>query len=228
MADKQRYQKEGENMENKQYVTEKDIYEMFAEVYYKRIYIPLNNETIHVTEATQCLLKSFFQRKTPRALLEPKIVVLSMGDLIHKALAEPLSRRGYKMEVEGEYNIGNVKLVGHADALKRNHVIEIKTSSRIPHEALEHHYLQCNAYNHIFDMDTGYIVYIHKPSGTIRIFDVPRDTERWKYVCLRAYRLAHCLINGVTPNPEPSWLCSYCEYVDVCPAPLPSRRKRWL
>jgi len=209
-------------------LSEKDVYEMFAEIYYSRAYLPYSNVEIHVTEATQCLLKSFYQRKLQRLLLEPKVVVLSFGDLVHKALQEPLKRRNYNVEVEGKFNVSNVTLVGHADALHKSHVLEFKTISRIPHDVLEHHVLQTNAYNYIFNVDVGSVVYIHKPSGTIRIFDVPRSEEMFKYVCLRALRLSNCLKNNITPQPEPSWLCQYCEYVDVCPSPLKTVRKRWL
>jgi CRISPR/Cas system-associated exonuclease Cas4 (RecB family) len=209
-------------------ITEKDVYEMFAEIYYGRIYVPLSNEEIHVTEATQCLLKSFYQRKLQRVLLEPKMVVLSFGDLVHKALQEPLKRRDYSVEVEGRHTVNGVTLIGHTDALHSDHLLEIKTISRIPHDSLQHHRLQCNSYNFMFNKDIGSIIYIHKPSGTIRIFDVPKDEESFQYVCLRAYRLSACLKNNVQPKPEPSWLCSYCEYIDICPSPLKTLRKRWL
>ena len=66
-------------------ITQKDMYEMFAEIYYKRVFRPYADNEIHVTEATQCLLKSFYQRKIRRALLEPKVVVLSFGTLVHEA-----------------------------------------------------------------------------------------------------------------------------------------------
>jgi len=209
-------------------ITEKDVYEMFTEIYYSRACLPYKDDEIHVTEATQCLLKSFFQRKLQRLLLEPKVVVLSFGDIVHKALHGPLKRRCYNVEVEGKYKLHGITLVGHADAQREGHVLEFKTISRMPHDALQHHILQTNAYNYIFNVDIGSIVYIHKPSGTIRIFDVPKDEEMFKYVCLRAYRLSLCLKNNNMPQPEPSWLCQYCEYTDVCPSPLKTIRKRWL
>jgi len=209
-------------------ISEKELYQMFAEIYYSKAYLPYRNDEVHVTEATQCLLKSFYQRKLQRLLLEPKVVVLSFGDLVHKALHEPLLRRNYNVEVEERYKLKDVTLVAHADAVHKNHVLEFKTISRMPHDALSHHVLQCNAYNYVFDVDVGSVVYIHKPSGTIRIFDVPRDDNMFQYVCLRAYRLSMCLRNDNVPQPEPSWLCQYCEYVDVCPSPLKTLRKRWL
>lgn len=209
-------------------ISENEVYEMFAEIYYNKVYTPYKHDEIHVTETTQCLLKSFFQRKIQRLLLQPKVVVLSFGELVHRALHEPLRRRNFNVEVEGKTTIGDVTLIGHADALSKRYVLEFKTATKMPVDALQHHVLQCNAYSYIFDVDLGSIVYIHKPSGRIKIYDVPRDDKMWNYVLLRAYRLSYSLKNDVTPNPEPSWLCSYCEYVDLCPSPSPAMRKRWL
>jgi len=209
-------------------VTSKDIYEMFSEIYYKRTFRIYRQNEVHVTEATQCLLKSFLQRNVRRALLEPKVVVLSFGNLIHEALHEPLERRGYKTEQEGKYELKDVTLYGHTDALASDHTLEFKTVSRMPHEPLSHHLLQDNAYNFIFDRPTGYILYIHKPSGLVTVFPIPKREDQFKYVYLRAIRLSLLLNRNTLPQPEPSWLCDYCEYRDLCSAPAPLRKKKWL
>jgi len=217
-------QRGSENMS----VTSKTVYEMFAEVYYSRTFKTYTDREIHVTEATQCLLKSFFQRKVPRALLEPKVVVLSFGNLIHEALREPLKNRGYDVEAEGKYELKDATLHGHTDALASDHTLEFKTISRMPYEPLSHHVLQDNAYNFIFDKPIGYVPYIHKPSGLVTVFPIHKREDQFQYVCLRAYRLSKCLSGNTTPQPEPSWLCDYCEYRDLCPSPAPLRKKRWL
>jgi len=209
-------------------VTDKDIYQMFAEIYYKRTFRVYQQDEVHVTEATQCLLKSFFQRKLMRALLEPKVVILSFGDLIHEALKEPLERRGYKTEQEGKYELQNVTLFAHTDALATDHTLEFKTISRMPHNALSHHILQDNAYNFVFDRPIGYIPYIHKPSGLVVVFPIEKREDQFKYVCLRAIRLSVLLRSNTMPQPEPSWLCQYCEYYDICPSPAPISKRKWL
>lgn len=209
-------------------ITQKDMYEMFAEIYYKRVFRPYADNEIHVTEATQCLLKSFYQRKMRRALLEPKVVVLSFGTLVHEALHEPLRRRGYQCELEGKYEIGDVTLYAHGDAVADNHGLELKTITRMPTDALSHHKLQSNAYSYIFDKPEWYVSYIHKPSGLCKVFNVPKNDDMFKYVVMRAVRLATLLPKNIAPKPEPSWLCAYCEYVDICPRAYRHIRKRWL
>jgi len=209
-------------------VTESSIYEMFAEIYYSRVFKVYMDTEVHVTEATQCLLKSFLFRKLPRALQEPKVVVLSFGDLIHEALKQPLIRRGYNVGTESKYPLKDVTLYAHSDALASDHTLEFKTISRMPHEPLSHHYHQDNAYNFVFDKPIGYILYIHKPSGLVKVFPIKRNEDSFQYVCLRAYRLSVCLRSNTMPKPEPSWLCNYCEYPDLCPSPNITMRKKWL
>ena len=200
-------------------VTEKDIYELFSEIYYKRKPKQYKDDEIHVTEAIQCLLKSFYQRKVKRELLDSKIVILSFGSLIHEALQDTLKKRGYQLEAEGKMKLDGVTIYAHADAMHNDHILEFKTITRFPSKPLPHHKLQLNAYLYIFDRPIGYLVYIHKPSGTIKIYDVERNETLFKYICLRASRLVTHLTSNKKPDPEPSWLCDYCEYVDLCPNP---------
>jgi len=200
-------------------ITEKDIYKFFSEIYYKHEPREYKNDEVHVTEAIQCLLKSFYQRKIRRKLLDSKIVVLSFGTLIHEALQKVLKKRGYRLEVGGKIKLDGVTLYGHADALHDDHILEFKTITRFPSEPLSHHKLQLNAYLYIFDKPIGYLVYVHKPSGTIKVYTVEPNEISFKYVCYRALRLTTHLTSNKTPSPEPSWLCDYCEYVDLCPSP---------
>lgn len=208
-------------------VTSKLMYEMFGEVYYKEAFRAYTKDECSTTEAIQCLLKSFYQRNIRRALLEPKIVILSFGKLVHGALREPLLRRNYKVEVEGTYPIRDTTLYAHGDAVATRHGLEFKTITARPTRVLSHHYLQVNSYLHVFDKPVWYVDYIHKPTGFNRVFPVTPNEEAFRYVCLRALRLCTCLRTNTMPKPEPSWLCSYCEYRDVCPNPAPMKRSRW-
>ena len=208
-------------------VTERTIYEMFSEVYYKRAFRAYTNDECSVTESIQCLLKSFFQRKLRRALHEPKIVILSFGSIVHEALREPLIRRKYEVEKEISVAIRDVLMYAHGDAVHTDHGLEFKTITARPTRVLSHHYLQANSYTYMFQKPLWYVDYIHKPSGYNKVFSVIPNEEAFRYVTLRAYRLCTCLRSNTMPPPEPSWLCTYCEYRDLCPNPAPMKRSRW-
>jgi len=199
-------------------IDEQFMYELFGELYYSRALREYNDDEISTTESIQCLLKTFFQRKMPRKLFQPKIVVLSFGDIVHTALREPLIRRGYNVEKEGKWDLHNGTLYVHSDAVYTDHTLETKTVSRMPHNPLIHHFLQDNTYNFVLDKPIGYLAYLHKPSGFIKVFPCERSERSFEYVTLRAVRGIHHFTTNTMPKPEPSWLCKYCEYVDLCPA----------
>lgn len=200
-------------------INEKFMYELFSELYYDRALRQYNDDEVGTTESIQCLRKSFCQRKIGRKLLEPKIVILSFGDIVHTALREPLLKRGYNVEVEGKWKLPNGTLYVHSDAVHTDHTLENKTITRMPNSPLPHHFLQDNTYNFVLDKPIGYLSYLHKPSGIIKVFPCIKQEESFKYVCLRGIRLIHHLTRNTIPQPEPSWLCQYCEYYDMCPNP---------
>jgi len=200
------------------------IYELFSDIYYTKEFPVYTDLECSVTETIDCLLRAFFMRKTRRALLNSKIVILSFGDLIHMALREPLLKRGFKCEQEGKYEIGKYTLYSHTDAVHDNLGLEFKTITRKPHEVLTHHFLQANAYFHIQDLHEIHVVYIHKPSGTVTTYPIQPHTPSFDYVKTRAIRFCYSLTHNITPNPEPSWRCLFCEFTDVCPTPLKTVR----
>jgi CRISPR/Cas system-associated exonuclease Cas4 (RecB family) len=200
------------------------FYNLFSNIHYEQERPVYDNDECSVTQAVQCLLKSFYERKFNRKLLEPKVVILSFGRIIHLALQEQLQTLGYQTEAEAYVEIPQGKMWAHCDALGQNHMLEIKTISRIPNEILSHHYLQSISYTSIFKIPHGYVGYIHKPSGIIKVFPHEQDPRQYAYVLMRSARLITCLKRNTTPEPEPSWLCQYCEYPDLCPSQQKLRR----
>jgi len=195
------------------------IYELFSDIYYTKEFPQYTDQECSVTEAVQCLLKSLLFRKVKRVLLNPKIVILSFGNLVHEALRLPLTKRGFTSEQESSIPITKYTLYSHTDFIKQRLGLEFKTITRMPHEILTHHFLQGNAYYHINDLNEFYVPYIHKPSGVVKVFPLVPHKESFDYVTRRAIRLCYCLERNIMPNPEPSWLCQYCEYVNECPNP---------
>lgn len=199
-------------------VNEAMIYECFSEVYYQRVFREYSDTQVSVYETCQCLLKSFYQRKLQYKLMDSKVVILSFGNLIHEALRKPLEKRGFKSEKEGVTTVNGVELFAHGDAVRDDCGIDHKSITRMPHAPLIHHFYQSNAYIHTFGTKKWYLNYVHKPSGICKVFPIEPLERAFQWNCLRAVRLSHCLKTNVTPKPEVSWLCRYCEYKPICPA----------
>jgi CRISPR/Cas system-associated exonuclease Cas4 (RecB family) len=209
-----------------QELTPQFFYNLFSKIYYQRELPNYDNNEVSTTQAIQCLLKSFYERKLGRKLLEPKVVILSFGTIVHSALQDVLRKEGYETEVEKGFDIPNGTLFTHTDALHPEHSLEIKTITGMPHEILSQHYLQSNTYTSVHRRPIGYVGYIHKPSGICKVFSHQQDQRQFEYVLMRSVRLITHLKTNSTPVPEPSWLCQYCEYTDLCPAPKPAKRAR--
>jgi len=201
-----------------QAVNEQLIYKCFSEIHYGRVFRDYTDKQASVYETCQCLLKSFNQRKLRYALEDNKIVIVSFGDIVHKALREPLEKRGFKSEKEGCITVNGVELFAHGDAVRDDTGIDHKTITRMVHAPLIHHYRQVNAYIHVFGTKDWYLDYIHKPSGLVRVFRIEPFEKAFQWNALRAVRLSNCLQRNIMPEPEPSWLCRYCEYKVLCPA----------
>jgi len=205
-------------------VTADFVYQLFSDIYYTKEFPVYTDRECSTTEAIQCLLKSFFTRKVTRRMADSKIVILSFGDLVHMALREPLQKRKYDTEVENATNLGRYMLWSHMDTGNKVHGMEFKTISRRPHQILTHHFLQGNTYYHVNKLESFDVVYIHKPSGLVFPFPLQPHKDSYDFVTRRATRLCWCLEHNVMPEAEPSWLCQYCEYVDLCPTPQRSVR----
>jgi len=203
------------------------IYYLFNETYKKHYYPVDDVDVIHVYEAVQCLLKSYYTRKHKRNLYNEKVVVLTIGEAIHKILQETMNGWGWETEKEVYYDAGRFRLVGHIDAFYNSTVVELKSVSVLPKQPLLEHRLQTNAYIKMSNATVGYIAYINKRNGKVRVFPVGFNLQDWVAVLNRAEFLHDCLRNGKKPPiGEFGWLCKYCEYVDVCKPPVKVLRSR--
>ena len=203
---------------------ERFFYSVFKEMAKQRN--PPDN-VIHVSDVTGCLLKSYYMRRRP-FVTEAQAVVFRVGEGVHTALQRYLHEKyGWSYEVEARMPIedeyGEFELVGHADLLSPdNEVVEVKTTSKIPDEPYRSHVMQLNAYMYMLKAKAGYVLYIEKGGGRIRVFPVQFSKKLWGEVVRRAIKLHKALVTNTPPEPEPNHLCRYCPYKFDC---LP-RRKR--
>jgi CRISPR-associated protein Cas4 len=178
-------------------------------------------DEVAVSEATApCLRKSYYQRirvAAPTPIEFLKIV----GDDIHLKLQEVLREEGYQVEVGLSIKINEFKLVGRIDALKDDgedpHLIEFKTVQEIPQEPYESHVLQVQAYLLMTSLEKGYLVYLARKDGRVKVFRVRKDKKALKKVVERAYILFKALKEKTPPPPERGVWCNTCPFVLTCP-----------
>jgi len=204
-------------------VNENLIYEAFRKFLTKSLR-PLDEETVHVGEVVQCLRKSFYTRrfgsKELTHLEKTKFIILGLGLSTHLVLEEVLKELGCATEftqigtiVTKDYQI---RIAGTPDAFNDKFVIEIKTVNKIPEKPYKHHLMQLNAYLWLTHRRIGYIVYIEKKTGRVKVFEHTFNDELHDEFIRRAIKYYEAIKYNITPEREESFLCNYCEWKFMC------------
>jgi len=184
---------------------------------YESMFGPRNEPDVsHVSEAASCLRKAYYYRTLDIPIPSEKVVILTIGGLIHRVVQPELQALGYTCEAELTRDFGPFKLVGHADALNESHVIEIKSVTRMPHGPYTHHALQANAYAVMADVPYYVMTYISKAGGYVRVMPRRVDEGLFDVLVSRAAKLHEALKARKPPKPEPSRLCRWCSAYPIC------------
>lgn len=193
------------------------VYEWFYGIIerQRRIY---REKYIHVSELTQCLRRSYYNRTRVEQRVDVKNIILTIGNGIHRVLQEYLREtKGWSIEVELKINLGGFWLVGHADIITDdNEILELKTVSKIPGQPYINHLMQLNAYLYMGKAKIGYLIYIDKNKGNVKVFKHYRDNKLWNELKKRAHSYWTSLRNNKPPAPEFSPLCQYCQWKWLC------------
>ena len=99
----------------------------------------------------------------------PEAIRMFNGTIRHKIVEELLPK--YEKEVKVEYPYKDIVVVGMADLVAEDHLIELKTSANVMDKAKEWHYTQAVIYNTIFEKDYTLIM---QPVHTYRKFYLKR------------------------------------------------------
>lgn len=198
-------------------ISEAYIYRLILEAAKQRSRVSYDPATIHVSEVVSCLRKTYYYR-TRLTQISPIQALKILGNRLHEAVQEVLNGRGYIVEHEVKLRSGEVTLVGHIDAYSPDgdHIIELKTVSKIPDEPYSQHRRQAQIYLELSRVPKAYIVYISRLDGRVRVFRILRDKKILRWAFERARKLHSHLAERKAPDRERSILCSYCEFKSIC------------
>jgi len=177
-------------------------------------------DEITVAEVTSpCLRKAYYQRVRAAAPTPVEFLKI-VGNDVHLKLQDVLREEGYQIEVGVSVKIGDFKLIGRVDALKDDgedpHIIEFKTTQETPQEPYESHILQTQAYLLMTGLEKGYLVYLSRKDGRVKVFKVAKDKKALKRLIERAYIFYKALKEKVPPPPEKGPWCNNCQFTLTC------------
>jgi len=176
-----------------------------------------------VTDLVRCPLKRIYEFKYPELVASQVFTpVFILGELVHKGLEnllqEYFGEGKVSIEVEGRKKVSlpsgkEVFIEGRADAIlvleNGDKIgIEIKSSRSDIGLPLEHHVEQVKAYNWLFSLKKGVLLYVTPE----RIAQYP-ITDRFT---------DEDIIERImdTTAPRYPWECSYCPFSVLCPMKL--------
>ena len=196
------------------------FYEAFRRFLVRRLRFYDDPGVIHVGEASGCLRKAWYNRlmgdRELRHLAPNRHVVLGLGLSIHMVVEEVLRELGYVTERQLIVEAGGVRIAGTPDALSNDHVVEIKTVGRTPDQPYPQHLMQLNAYLALTGVERGYLVYINKRDGGIRVFSHSYNEKLWRRLVDRAKTLRDAIASRTPPPPERGPVCGFCEWQLQC------------
>jgi len=177
-----------------------------------------HEEGIFITDVTGCLRASYYRKVLGERLPEKIRFQTLIGKATHEFLIPRLAfRLGGDIEVRTEYR----GIRGRADIVTKDYVIELKTVSNIPTTVYRSHAEQLNFYLFALKKEYGYVVYLNRKTGVVRVREVKKDEKLLEITLVKAKELKEAIENKIPPKPhvpirELKTLCSYCPFNSEC------------
>jgi len=193
-----------------------DVYDVIEEIF--SVLNPnLGDESkVSIEEASGCLRAAYLDRKDPAERTHKQMISAIMNKSTFSVLEKP---------AEGEIDAcSNVKLVGRADRVEDDVVMIFRGAQELPEMPYAEHFMQLNAYLHMFDKPEGVIVYFD-PEGNEVEFIAPKSEKLLNETKRRARILTTLLKNNVVPVLEPSSRCLTCPYNEKCYYPSEDKQQ---
>ena len=193
-----------------------DVYDVIEEIFAVLNPNAGDESKISIEEASGCLRAAYLDRKDPAERTHKQMMATIMDKGTFSVLEKP---------AEGEIEAGsNIKLVGRADRVEDDVVMIFRSASELPEMPYAEHFMQLNAYLHMFNKEEGVIIYFDKEGNEIE-FIVPKSEKLLNETLRRARILNTLLKNNIVPALEPSSRCLTCPYSEKCYYPSEDKQK---
>ena len=180
----------------------------------------LSRDEIMVTEAASTCLRRSYYNRVRGSLPTPSEFLKSIGNDVHLKLQEVLKQEGCDTEVSVNIELDGFKLRGRIDALCNERgedvILEFKTANEIPEKPYDSHVMQIQAYLLMLKLRKGYLIYLSRTNGRVKVFRIERDNKAIKRLIERARQLYKALTDLKPPAAEKGPWCSDCPFLHIC------------
>lgn len=181
---------------------------------------------ISVSEITNCLRKAYYYRKKYSINVKDayKFAYLYLFNKVGNAVHDVVQDLYDFSEVEKTVLSESYGVKGRVDAIRMDHLYELKTTDPGKIRNLEGNYNQALIYSYILNTEYDYkiniitLVYIERNFRNIIVYDYNVDNEKAKKLMNNAIVLNKSLEQSKTPEPIMSdqEQCKYCSYKQYC------------
>lgn len=183
-------------------------------------YYSIKSGIFHVSEISYCPRFIYLSRTEPiESNLETKKYFL-IGNLFHDFFEKEILKE-YSCEQKIEYDLGELKIIGKADAYNETEVIDLKTckDTKYIYAPKEGDIIQLNIYMKILGLKDGRLIYIGKNDLSIKDFKI-KFNEKLFEESIKKIRFIQDKLNKKADykeiSIEPSSKCYYCKYIRRC------------
>jgi CRISPR/Cas system-associated exonuclease Cas4 (RecB family) len=177
------------------------------------------NTIFHASEAGLCPRKIFLERTCPMDENEILYKMFEIGNIFHEFIQSKIFHGENERPLA--YTIDNLKILGRADIVMPNEIIEIKTIKNVNYLFVpkEEHVIQLNIYLNVLEIPKGRIIYVNKNDFESKEFDIIKSKPLFDKTVKRIQYIANMLKKkadfkeieaSISPN------CWYCKYVRHC------------
>lgn len=164
-----------------------------------------------------CDRKMYYSKKYPVEPTEYQLGIFTVGHIIHKTIQDLVTDE-FDCEIPVRYDddLTDVVIVGHADLVSDDKVVDIKTVSRLPNSVYDNHHLQVNTYAYLLEKPYYGLLYVEKNTLQTRYFEFETSENLFNYVLEKCRTVYDCLITDILPANCPNYLCRFCPYKNYC------------
>ncbi len=161
----------------------------------------------------ECGRQAYYEMTEDQVVPLEKFWVFSRGHAIHNFFDFEKKEKWVTKEFD------DFEAMGFVDGIEGDTLYELKTTSNIPDVPQEHHILQAQGYYSMLPEEEKQkiknICIVYFSLDKIKVFYVPyRDVS--ELLRMRGSVLASALKTKIPPPKNVGWLCSYCNFKDIC------------
>lgn len=171
-------------------------------------------DVFFVSELVGCLRKAYYDRTRPAKQATTNVVGILVGKAIHEKFNVIAASHGCQTEVNIAKEIEGVKVIGSADAVCDDIVIELKVGDvSVDYDVAR---LQAAIYAVLLGAKEAYVVIIDRQSGVVKLERAPVERDKIRrFLEERVRELKEALRRRRAPTPDRRF-CKYCPYKWTC------------